>query len=1325
MRDVMVTDLVANLLGPREYEEEMEDSPLFEYVTGILAPLERRAEEGEGEGGEPGIGDAEMGGGGDSTYEGDEIGAGGEAAAAPAAPAALPALDPKRIPSTMGMTFYALADGMSGIDLCVTWARYEKRDKKWRRMPRHAVLSSECKEAEEYRLGADGEEAADRAGEEVSVHVRPRAEAGHVSVSIHVVNRMASGANASESVGYHVFQPQVRVLCRGGTRLVPQPGARAGPDEEEAEQEMLYSDKRALGKGHLTSVVWKDIDPECLRGGAELDYPEFLEQPGFAWTDGAGLPDADRERFSRADIRTEFVPMYAVPAPDADHWPGGPGGKPRLDARFYADTYDPDALGDALAPLAEAAREWADRIEEAAGREAGGGNGGGIALRAVERARKAQRRIRSGIDLLCADGDARLAFCFACRAMDVQAQWSGRRDGFAFRPFQLAFVLLSAESALNPKSPDRGTCDLLWVPTGAGKTEAYLTLAAMVAAHRRLKARGRQTMDRSGAGVSVISRYTLRLLTIQQFRRTLSLFTAMEYLRVDGMGAEGSGGRIGWRPAGYGGEEDFVWGTARFSVGLWAGAGVTPNRLEDGFNASTKRSIPGALTLLKSPDRLRTGQDDQHGEPAQVLDCPACGSVLSLPAGGLRRGPAELHYAVRVADGGAAAAESVPDGDAVEADSQDVGDVRVALRRIRGPVFEMTVSVEVKTRLDHRALRHVCERVRLHLRGRQVDAEYLSARTRPGYFFKRYGDGKEYDFEIFCANGGCPLRREWAAGTARGNANGDTDDGYLTASSVRGAGSPDGNLFVDANEAFRVERHVSDRIPIPAFTVDEQVYAHIPTMIVATVDKFARMPFESRSAQLFGNVDHCHHIRGYYRLAGGGGKHPAPTGTKSGRHYERLGRKIEPPNLIIQDELHLLDGPLGSMVGIYETAVDRLASGKASPVKYVASTATTRRADSHVGALFSRGLAVFPPQGTRADDRLFIGGPDSATPLDESGPGRLYVGVWAPGKGPLTPLVRIWSRLACSINSNADDPNAGKYWTITGYFSSVRELADARSLYRQNIPEWADHLSCGDGPRKFGEEAALELSGRTPSADLPAYLQMLEGSRGEDAPEALFATSMFGTGVDVSRISTMVVAGQPKTQAAYIQATGRVGRTRGAIVVTLYKHGRPRDLNHYELFARYHMQLHRFVEPPTVFPFAAGVMERAAGPVMAGILRNARGLERWAPNDGGALAAGEEEGRADMEAVGGMLSERGSGQPERKRPDPADVSRAAAGGAARWRAAADKFEGLAYAEFGWRDEPKKHVVLGDPAHAKADKSPVFEDVPNSMRGVEEEAVFEA
>lgn len=1317
----MVADLVADLLGPRGgREEEMEENPVFEYVTGILAPVEGGEKEAVRGGGEPGMEDAESGAGGGSTYEGDERGIEGEAAT-PAASASLPALDPKRMPSSMGMTFYLQADGVPKIDVCVTWARYARQDRKWRRAPRHALLSTACAGEEVRWLGGDGGESEDCDKAEVSVHIRPRREGGHVSVSMYLVNRMGRGANATESVKFHVFQPQIRVRCGDGTRLVPQPGARAGSDAEEAEQEMLYRDKRALGKGHLTSVVWREIDPECLRGESEPDNPGCLQRPGFAWADRDGLPDADRERFSGADIRTEYVPMYAVPAPDADYWPGGPGGRPRLEARFYSDLFDPGGLRDALAPLAEAYERWADDLEKEAKKE----DAGGIAPETIRRAREVKRRMADGIDLLCSDEDARLAFCFACRAMDMQVSWSKGPGGFAFRPFQLAFVLLSAESALNPRSTDRGTCDLLWVPTGAGKTEAYLVLAAMVAAHRRLKARRKLTKDRSGVGVSVISRYTLRLLTIQQFRRTLALFTAMECLRVDGMGgAAGSGKRIGWRPAGCGRDDNFLWGTARFSVGLWAGTAVTPNWLEDsGFNPSTKRKIPGALTLLRDPSRQSAGHGESHGEPALVLDCPACGAILSLPTGGLRRGNATLHYAVRAADdAAAAAAESVQNAAVAEADSQDVRGVRVAMQRMRGRVLTLTIRLEIRARLDHRALRDVCEKVRLHLKGLRIDVEYLSARSRPGYFFKKYGGGKEYDFEVFCPNGGCPLRREWAAGTALGNANGALDDGCPAASRVRGADSPDGNLFVDVNEAFRVERHVSDRVPIPAFTVDEQVYANIPTMIVGTVDKFARMPFESRSAQLFGNVDHCHRVRGYYRLVGS--KHPGPKGAKkSSRYYEKLERGIEPPNLIIQDELHLLDGPLGSMVGIYETAVDRLASGKAAPVKYVASTATTRRADQHVRALFSRDLAVFPPQGIRAGDRPFIDEAGGVTPLDESGPGRLYVGVWAPGKGPLTPLVHIWSRLACSINRNAGDPNADKYWTITGYFSSVRELAEARSLYRQNIPERARDMPCGDGPRTFGEDTALELSGRTPSADLPAYLRLLEGGEREAAPEALFTTSMFGTGVDVSRISTMVVAGQPKTQAAYIQATGRVGRTRGAIVVMLHKPGRPRDLSHYELFARHHMQLHRFVEPPTAFPFAAGVMEHAAGPVMVGVLRNMRGPCAWAPNDGGALVA--KTGQDDMDAVGAMLSERAAAQPERKRPDPAYVSRVAEIGAGRWRAAAGRFAELAYYEYAGRDEPKKRVVLGSPAHKKAGKSGVFEDVPNSMRSVEEEAVFEA
>src|SRR5262249_29435466 len=171
-------------------------------------------------------------------------------------------------------------------------------------------------------------------------------------------------------------------------------------------------------------------------------------------------------------------------------------------------------------------------------------------------------------------------------------------------------------------------------------------------------------------------------------------------------------------------------------------------------------------------------------------------------------------------------------------------------------------------------------------------------------------------------------------------------------------------------------------------------------------------------------------------------------------------------------------------------------------------------------------------------------------------------------------------------------------------FNAIRELAGARALYRQDIPERLSSTA-GTGARPLPEDRCQELSGRTPSTELPFVLDMMNVS-GAQAPDAVFTTSMFGTGVDVPRLGLMVVNGQPKTTSAYIQATGRVGRSSGALVATFLRASRPRDLNHYEFFSGYHEQLHRFVEPITVMPFAPGVLERAAGPLGVLTLRNKR-----------------------------------------------------------------------------------------------------------------------
>ncbi len=956
----------------------------------------------------------------------------------------------------------------------------------------------------------------------------------------------------------------------------------------------------------------------------------------------------------------------------------------------------------------------------------------------IAAAEEVRSRIASGIDLLCDNEDARLSFCFASKAIDQQARWAvggkdmetgpvseaegvvvpqstairGTGGGMRFRPFQIAFILMSAESVLKPDSKYRKTCDLLWVPTGGGKTEAYLFLVAMVAAYRRLRAAKIKLDNIPGDGVSTISRYTLRLLTIQQFRRTVSLFTAMEFLRVDGLGEDRP---VGWRPSSMRNGGDFLWGTAQFSAGLWVGNTVTPKRLRVG---GYKGRSPGAVDFLANPD-LVTQHTDQ-GEPAQVLNCPACDTVLAVPDSGIAH-EANIHYVMRTIPDECGAALA----DGITVDNLKVSGITVTRGNVDG-----TATLSARLESDSITRAHLVRFYgEIERRLNKAGAPFMRAfvhPARPGYFLRTYtkarGGDEPYDFQIFCPNPECPLAgRRWASGTPTGSTHGRRPDHEFADDTVCGTRAPDGNRFTDIIGAFAVSRHIADRIPVPAYTVDDQVYGQLPTMIVGTVDKFARIPFEPKSAAIFGNVEY-HHCTAGYRLALDADKR-IPRGVGVEKNYIKVKPIAKPrrPDLIIQDEVHLVDGPLGSMFGMYETAVDALCGHGESPVKYVASTATTRRSGDHVRALFDRDLSIFPPMGLNADDRFFIRG-TPIHPLDDGRPGRLYVGVCSPGRGPHTPLVRIWSRLAQSAHEHRSDERIDPFWTLVGYFNTIRELAGTMALYMQNIPEWIRHLSESD-PRPVTEEGTRDLSGRTPSHELPAILDTLNKrhTRSRAGLDSLFTTSMFGTGVDVPRLGAMLVYGQPKTAAAYIQSTGRVGRETGGIVVTFYKATKPRDLNNYEFFVRQHSQLHRLVEPSTAFPFAKGSRNKAQGPVIVGLLRNMRrSPQDWAPK-GGAVQMKDSSGSREVEGVIRTVVRRSQGQPASRRPSEADVEEGIRGTVEKWCDHARRHDNLQYAEDWVATTP---VVLGSPLHEYKRLDVVCRGVPNSMRDIEDEVGFE-
>lgn len=877
--------------------------------------------------------------------------------------------------------------------------------------------------------------------------------------------------------------------------------------------------------------------------------------------------------------------------------------------------------------------------------------------------------MKAGIELLKQDDDVRLSFCFANRTIWLQHRWRGRGD-FRWWPFQLAFIITVLESLCNRDSEFREHIDLLWIPTGGGKTEAYLALMALIMALRRRKAR--HCENRTGGGTAVITRYTLRLLTIQQFRRTLRMVTAAEYLRV--METDRS---RGWRPAKCRMDDDLIFGSLRFSVGMWVGGAVSPNHL---------RKSGGAIDALMG--------NGAEGEPAQVIRCPVCGSYLSVPKSGLPAGE-RLFLMIR--------SDKKP-GDIVNTilSCKDVmTDLGSAALRDHTPGY-MTLILSLNRKLTEKEIDDLWEKLK-----DLIPAEILSMRaSRPGYF----GCGSEpgrtrnlpRDFEIYCPNPDCELN------------NGVVHvEGVPLNPGGSGEELPDG--LVERRGEFPFS---GCRIPVPAFTVDEQIYHRCPTVVVSTADKIARLAFEPRARSIFGNVERYNAFYGYYcnSLLPEGITRRASDDVNSVEV-----RAFIPPDLIVQDELHLIEGPLGSMFGLYENAVEGLIKIAGSRPKYIASTATIRDAEVQVRELFARELFQFPPYGIDIDDSFFVRHPEWEKGWDEGRPGRVYMGIYSPGMGPLTPPIRIWSRLLKTCHDLKDDDSVKHFWTVVGYFNAIRELGGGRALYREDIVERLRYISPGD-VRMLDPENVVELSSRINSTDIPLILDELEaGGRKQffENPDAIFTTSMFGTGVDIPHLSLMIVHGQPKTTSQYIQATGRVGRSHGGLVVTFLRAGRPRDLSHYEMFTAYHHRIYLEVEPSSVSPFSEGSLARASGPVLVSFLRNMpHASAEWYGEDGRVVLDPGAPG--DIQRCMEILSDRIA----RIARNPDSAANYFNSQIDRWKNTARRIrDTLEFVEYPYRT-PRKNVVLGDPHHENSGLEVVYRNAPQSLREIEETTGFE-
>ena len=1018
IRARLVDTLRRDLIGPGPQDadlarERLKEKPSGWYVTGYLAPLPEPSgpsaeipEEGElFEEGDPLVGDD----------HGGDIEA-GPARAADDAPEDVPPAVRIRAPSSLGLTVL-LDASVREVEVNLSWGDYvtvpplsdeqlldEKKDAPdvvWDRVPGNATLR--------VSVPADGKRATitipDSGGAQrpsgalqLELHARPydvtepdgKKRSLRV-LTLMVVNRRSSVRRRYQDATY-AFQVRLAVRCEAG--LHPRANMRGfgSKDIDEAIADLHYRDVCEFAVGVNTSADWK-ADPDGTVREAATDY----------------LPTAEVERVEP----NENIPNIVF----------------EMEALAALARTGPDDLRRALEGLPAAYDTWI-AAQTAAVASVPGAPRQATAQRLVAAARDASQRISDGIALLASNPYARLAFCAmneaVARANRQRAAGYGgdpaSQTAPKWRPFQLAFILLNLSGLYDSLHADRETVDLLFFPTGGGKTEAYLGLAAWTIAHRRITNHGKL-----GAGVAVLMRYTLRLLTLDQLTRAAGVICALELMRSEPGWREGEHNKLGDWP---------------IEIGLWVGAAATPNRLGGRGNTGPETAV----------GRIRRYKRDGREAPAPIKACPWCGEPFTRDS------------------------------------------------------FRCTPS-----------------------------------------------DLAPQNMEIGCANSRCQF----------------------------GSGKP-----------------------LPVLTVDEAIYRRLPAFLIATVDKFAGLPFVDKVGAFFDHVDR-EDEDGFYGAAEPG----------VGRKLFG-GARLLPPTLIIQDELHLISGPLGTVAALYEVALDRLASRRQGDrvvrPKIIASTATVRRADTQIKALFDRSrTAIFPPPGPDRRDSFF-----AVTVSTAKNPGRLYVGLAAPGKGPKLLFLRaLTTLLAAGAKDMPLGDVADPYLTALCYFNALRELGGARRIVEDEVrAKLADYgarrrrLNPQDQPFENRTlRDVLELTSRESTDKVAAAKDAL--ARSAFAPNGVdvaLATNMISVGLDIGRLGLMVVQGQPKAAAEYIQATSRVGRLaeKPGFVLALLNVHKARDRLHYEGFRQFHASFYRTVEPTSVTPWAARAIDRALAPAVVSLARH-------------------------------------------------------------------------------------------------------------------------
>lgn len=362
--------------------------------------------------------------------------------------------------------------------------------------------------------------------------------------------------------------------------------------------------------------------------------------------------------------------------------------------------------------------------------------------------------------------------------------------------------------------------------------------------------------------------------------------------------------------------------------------------------------------------------------------------------------------------------------------------------------------------------------------------------------------------------------------------------------------------------------HFHETLPIQI--IDESLYKNPPTLLFSTVDKFAMLPWKGEASSFFGKCS-------------------------------------EAPELIIQDELHLISGPLGTLVSLFETAIDYLCGRKGVRPKIIASTATICEADEQIRNLYNREVKQFPAPGIEIEDSFFT----RESSLKESF-GRMYVGVEGIGQTQTTTEIRLFASILQRIGTmDISDEEKDKYWTLVSYFNSIRELGKASTLIYDDVKDYMIRMAKRIKDSRYTRNifSARELTSRVSSSDIVKTLKDLEKKYPEkEAINVLLATNMISVGVDVPRLNIMSVIGQPKLTSEYIQASSRVGRSDPGIVFTLYDGRKSRDDSHYEIFQAYHQAFYKYVEPTSITPYSEASIERMLHSAFISMIRHSTRL---------------------------------------------------------------------------------------------------------------------